>query len=219
MHSDLRHRIFSLFHQSADQTLAVETIENAVSTSNSSTVTTLRLAEKILDSQNTFSSFLLSLVYTLLHRPVDAALSLLHVFYSNPSIARVEIAPLVFEELFLIHLIPILQWYNHQRSTIMSLNESAATKSLSTMSREQASQLKDLENEYEEILDENCRVFAGYFKEVLRAKSQDRFIDPPSVIVQNFEFTKDEEMINQELGLKNGRYNVMLALLLCRILP
>ncbi|XP_055822313.1 putative E3 ubiquitin-protein ligase LIN-1 isoform X2 [Solanum dulcamara] len=89
----------------------------------------------------------------------------------------------------------------------MSLNESAATKSLSTMSREQASQLKDLENEYVEILDENCRVFAGYFKEVLRAKNQDRFIDPPSVIVQNFEFTKDEEMINQELGLKNGRYN------------
>ena len=59
---------------------------------------------------------------------------------------------------------------------------SEPTKSLSTMSREQASQLKDLENEYEEILDENCKVFATYFNDVLLAKSQDKFIDPPTVI-------------------------------------
>ncbi|KAH0743077.1 hypothetical protein KY290_031070 [Solanum tuberosum] len=212
-HSELRHWLFSLFHQSADQSVAIETIENAASTSNYSS---LKLAaEKILvslDYENTFSSFLLSLVYTLLHKPVDAALSLLHVFYTDPFIARVEIAPLVFEQLFLIHFIPILHWYNHQRSTIMPLFNavSAPTKSLSTISREQASQLKDLENEYEEILDENCRVFSRYFKEVLRAKNQDKIIDPPSVIVQRsdcFEFSKDEEMINQEYGLKNRRYN------------
>lgn len=90
---------------------------------------------------------------------------------------------------------------------------SEPTKSLSTMSREQASQLKDLENEYEEILDENCKVFATYFNDVLLAKSQDKFIDPPTVIVQKsdcFEFSKDEEMINQDYGLKNRPYKVML---------
>ncbi|XP_027774067.1 uncharacterized protein LOC114077896 [Solanum pennellii] len=142
-HSEVRHRLFSLFHQSADQCVVIETIENAASTSNYSS---LKLAaENILVSleysENTFSSFLLSLVYTLLHKPVDAALSLLHVFYTDPFIARVEIAPLVFEQLFLIHFVPILHWYNHQRSTIMPLL-SEPTKSLSTMSREQASQLK-----------------------------------------------------------------------------
>ncbi|KAK4370205.1 hypothetical protein RND71_009680 [Anisodus tanguticus] len=229
LQSDLRHRLFSVFLQriqSADQSplnLAVETIENAASNISIKS-SSLILAEKILLSlsENPFSSFLLSLVYTLLRRPVGAALSLLDVFYTDPSIARLEIAPLVFQDLFLIHLIPILQWYNHKRSRIMSClssgyhgdNESvAATKSLSAMSGEQASELKDLEREYEEILDENCRIFAGYFKEVLRAKSGDRFIDPPSVIVQKnektdyFVFSKDEEMINEEFGLKNGRYN------------
>ncbi|XP_059286266.1 putative E3 ubiquitin-protein ligase LIN-1 isoform X1 [Lycium ferocissimum] len=218
LQSELRHRLFSVFLQSCKEmdlgplNLEVETIENAVSTSSSSIKSTsLRLAEKTLLSlsENQFSSFLLSLVYTLLRRPVDAALSLLDVFYIDPSIARLEIAPIVFEELFLIHLIPIVQWYNDQRSKIMS-----CSISLSSMSVEQASELKELEREYEEILDENCRVFAGYFKEVLQAKNGDRLIDPPSLIVlqrneksDSFEFSKDEEMINEEFGLKNGRYN------------
>ncbi|XP_009606221.1 putative E3 ubiquitin-protein ligase LIN-1 isoform X1 [Nicotiana tabacum] len=232
--SDLRLRLFSVFLQRIQSdkplNLAAETIENAVSTSNSSIKSSsLRLAEKILlsYSENPFSSFLLSLVYTLLRRPHDAALSLLDVFYTDPSIARLEIAPLVFEELFLIHFIPILQWYNEQRSRIMScisLNSGyhgddesvvvlAATNSLSAMSGEQASELKDLEREYEEILDENCRVFAQYFKEILRNKDECKFTDPPSVIVQRneksecyFVFSKDEEMTNEEFGLKNGRY-------------
>ncbi|XP_060172445.1 putative E3 ubiquitin-protein ligase LIN isoform X3 [Lycium barbarum] len=218
LQSELRHRLFSVFLQSCKEmdlgplNLEVETIENAVSTSSSSIKSTsLRLAEKTLlsFSENQFSSFLLSLVYTLLRRPVDAALSLLDVFYIDPSIARLEIAPIVFEELFLIHLIPILEWYNDQRSKIMS-----CSISLSSMSVEQASELKELERQYEEILDENCRVFAGYFKEVLQAKNGDMLIDPPSLIVlqrneksDSFEFSKDGEMINEEFGLKNGRYN------------
>lgn len=236
--SDLRRRLFSVFLQRIQSdkplNLAAETIENAVSPSNSSIKSSsLRLAEKILlsYSENPFSSFLLSLVYTLLRRPHDAALSLLDVFYTDPSIARLEIAPLVFEELFLIHFIPILQWYNEQRSRIMScisLNSGyhgddesvvvlAATNSLSAMSGEQSSELRNLEREYEEILDENCRVFAQYFKEILRNKDECKFTDPPSVIVQRneksecyFVFSKEEKMTNEEFGLKNGRYyNVM----------
>ncbi|KAJ8568873.1 hypothetical protein K7X08_032570 [Anisodus acutangulus] len=209
LQSDLHHRLFSVFSQSADQTplnLAVETIENAASTTSNSF--SLRLAEKILlsFSENTFSSFLLSLVYTLQRRPVDAALSLLDVFHTDPSIARLEIAPLVFQDLFLI---PILQWYNHKRSRIIScsisLNSgyrgdddesvqaiSAATKSLSAMSGEQASELKDLEREYEEILDENCRVLLDISR---------RFCEPKV----GTESEAGNEDMNKRMALLNTR--------------
>ncbi|KAL7189481.1 hypothetical protein ACSBR1_039180 [Camellia fascicularis] len=240
--SDLRHRVFSAFTNkipSSNQIilkplhLAAETLENAISTSNPSIrSSSLRLAEKLLVSfpENPFSSFLLSLIHSLCHRPIDASLSLLDVFYIDPSLARSEVAPVVFEELFLIHFLPVFQWFNDHRSKILSsLSQNvgyncddssicddsvvfSSTRSLSQMSGDQTSELKELERDYEEVLDENCRVFAGYFKEVLANKDGNRLIDPPSVVLEKTgkghksEYSKDEKIKAGESGLKNGRY-------------
>lgn len=235
--SELRQRLSSIFLQrihSSDQTtlkhlnLAAETIENAISAANTSVKSSsLRLAENVLLSftEIPFSSYLLSLIYSLCNRPVDASLRLLDVFCIDPSLARLEIAPLVFEELFLVHLLPVLQWYNQQKSVILSSLDSdsnsddqsvvSATR-LSTMSGDQTSDLKDLERNYEEILDENCRAFAEYFMEVLQNEDGNKLIDPPSVVLgknkmaEKFHHSEDEKMKTEGFRFKNGRYNVML---------
>lgn len=166
---------------------------------------------------------------------MDASISLLDVFYLNPSLARTEIAPQLFEELFLRHFLPVLEWYNEQRSRILSslsLNSGyesddrsicgdamvvSCTTLLSKMNGDQASELKGLERDYEEVLDVNCKVFVGYFKEVLESNDGDRVIDPPSVVLETigngdeFEYGGDERIEAEESGLKNGRYNVMLT--------
>ncbi|KAL2538902.1 putative E3 ubiquitin-protein ligase [Forsythia ovata] len=168
--------------------------ENSFSTTSSSIrSSSLRLAEEILSkSENPFSSFLLSLAYSHCRRPIDASFCLLDVFYADPSLARVEIAPFLFEELFLVHFLPMLEWYNEQRSRILSslpLNSDynsddqsivSTTTTLSKMSGDQALALKDLERDYEDLLDENCRNFVVYFKEVLRNRDGGQLIVPPS---------------------------------------
>ncbi|KAF8400830.1 hypothetical protein HHK36_014132 [Tetracentron sinense] len=241
--SDFRRRLFSSFRRKfslSDQitlkplNLAAETLERAISTTNSTTQSsTLRLAEKLLLShpENAFSSFLLSLIYGLCHRPVNAALCLLNIFYSDPSVARSEIAPILFEELFLFHLLPVLQWFTDQRSKILSSllpdfsydgdersrsGEALAvssTRLLSKMSGDQTSELKELERDFEEVLDENCRVFVGYLKQVLGDKEGIQSVSPPPLI-----FTKicnsekegcdaEEEIKVGDSGLKYGHDN------------
>lgn len=239
---DLRQHLSSTFIKRLPTTLiikplnfAFQTIENAISTpSPSIQSSSLRLAEKLLlsNSSNPFSSYLLSLVYYLSHREIDASLSLLDVFQADPSFSRLEMAPLLFQELFLIHFPPILEWYNEQRSNILSsLSLSSGynsddqsivstTRVLSKMSGHQASALKDLERDYEVLLDENCRIFVEYFKEVLQNKAGDEMIVPPTIVLHKSEradelsFNSDEENIkNQEFGSTNRRYNVMLNFL------
>lgn len=148
--------------------------------------------------------------------------------------ARSEIAPVLFEELFLVHLLPVLRWFNEQRSRILSSltldkgydndensigNVSIAvpcTKLLSKMSGDQALELKGLESIYEEVLDENCKVFAKYFKELVTNGDDNRIMTtPPSVILKELgkvdkSDASDEISKMEELGFKNGRYNVML---------
>lgn len=107
-----------------------------------------------------------------------------------------------------------------------------STKSLSKMSDEQMSELKELEREYEEVLDENCRVLAKYLKEVLENINQDghdqnRMIDAPPLILKNSagkfevfdgrdELEEDDQQIRMrtgEIGISiNGRYNVICLL-------
>lgn len=58
--------------------------------------------------------------------------------------------------------------------------------SLTKMSEDQASSLRELEREYEEILDANCRVFAAYFEEVLVSEDGDTSISPPLLIMRSF---------------------------------
>ncbi|KAL2500881.1 putative E3 ubiquitin-protein ligase [Forsythia ovata] len=234
--SHLRHHLYSTFLQkltSFDQTtlkllkFASETLENSFSTTSSSIrSSSLRLAEEILSkSENPFSSFLLSLAYSHCRRPIDASFCLLDVFYADPSLARVEIAPFLFEELFLVHFLPMLEWYNEQRSRILSslpLNSDynsddqsivSTTTTLSKMSGDQASALKDLERDYEDLLDENCRNFVVYFKEVLRNRDGGQLIVPPSVVFQKskrgdkFDYGEEKKIKTQKFGSRNGRYN------------
>jgi hypothetical protein len=148
-------------------------------------------------------------------------------------LARSQIAPVLFEELFLVHLLPVLRWFNEQRSRILSSltldwgydsDENSigdvsivvpCTKLLSKMSGDQALELKELESIYEEVIDENCKVFAKYFKEVVTNGDENRMITPPSVILKELRKVdksevSDEIIKMEELGLMNGRYNVML---------
>ncbi|XP_021277287.1 putative E3 ubiquitin-protein ligase LIN isoform X1 [Herrania umbratica] len=247
--SELRHHILSTLRRKllpSDQltlkplNLAAETLENAISASNASIQSSsLRLAQKLLLSypRTPFSSFLLSLIYSLSNQPIKSSLSLLQVFYLDPSLARSEIAPTLFEDLFLVHFLPVLQRFNEQRSTILSslsqnVNHDAddysicdvsvvvpCSKLLSKMSGDQALELKELERNYEEVLDENCRVLVKYFQEVLENSDDgNRLISPPALVLKQTE--KDEELDydqedknikTKELGLKNGRYNPIWA--------
>ncbi|KAF4389991.1 hypothetical protein F8388_002933 [Cannabis sativa] len=253
--SEIRRRLFSILRRkltlspppSHDPTalikplnLAAETLDNAI-TSTSSTVrsSSLRLIENLLLShpENSVSSLLLSLTYGLWRRPVDAALSLLDVFRLDPSSARSEIAPSLFEELFLIHLLPVLRELNDRRSKILSISTTSpppnnnnlftntfydddddysindemgavpSTKSLSKMSDEQASELKILETEYEEVVDENCRVLAKYLKEVLENEDKGDNINrltfhPPLTIMQTSQALDDHRGFNEDRPMR-----------------
>ncbi|XP_022882444.1 putative E3 ubiquitin-protein ligase LIN-1 isoform X1 [Olea europaea var. sylvestris] len=236
--SHLRHHLFTTFLEklsSSDQTtlkllkFASETLENSFSTNSSSIrSSSLRLAEELLSkSENPFASFLLSLAYSHCRRPIDASLCLLDVFYADPSFTRVEIAPFLFEELFLVHFLPILEWYNDQRNKILSslsLNTDynsddhsivSNTTVLSKMSGDQATSLKDLERDYEDLLDENCRNFVGFFKEVLQNRDRGQLIIPPPVVLQKskrgdkFHHREEKKIAIQKFGSRNGRYNPM----------
>lgn len=89
----------------------------------------------------------------------------------------------------------------------------SGTRLLSKMSGGQTSELKELERDYEEVLDENCRLLVGYFREVLGNENGSRLIRPPSLIFEKtrksdeFKFNEDEQNKVEEIGLGNGRYN------------
>ncbi|KAL8102427.1 putative E3 ubiquitin-protein ligase LIN-1 [Apium graveolens] len=243
--SDLRRRIYAIFRQKfsySDQNIVkqlnivTEALETVISTSSNVSVrsSSLRLSEKLLNSytKTSFSSFLLCLVYFLSNSPIEAAFSLLEVFYDDPCLARSEISPQVFEELFLRHFVRVLEWYNEQKSRILSsLSKDSGydsddhsicvesvgvscTTLLSKMNGNQALELKELERDYEDVLDENCRVFVWYFKEVLENADENAVIDPPSVVLEIIdredEIEDADEVVEIDTdgsGLKNGRYN------------
>ncbi|KAG9148928.1 hypothetical protein Leryth_025233 [Lithospermum erythrorhizon] len=237
----LRHHLISTFLKNTPPdhelilntiTIAAQTLEHALSTSTTSLkFSSLRLAENLLlpYSDNPFSCFLLSIIYHVSDRPTEATVKLLDVFYLKPSLSRMEIAVSVFEELFLVHFYPVFEWYNEERLKILSNLEGSSgyqsdeelvvvsgTRRLSNMSGDQASELKCLEREFKKLLDENCRNFAGYFKEVLRDKETVGLLNPPKVVLQNheiydeFECERDENE-KEDFQLQNGRFNPMWA--------
>ncbi|XP_023007456.1 putative E3 ubiquitin-protein ligase LIN-1 isoform X1 [Cucurbita maxima] len=215
--------------------LAAEALENAIFTDNSSIKSSsLRCAEELLLSvpENACSSFLLSLIYGLNHQNLNSALNLLHLFLSDPSLARSEIAPILFEELFLRHFLPIIHWFHQQRFQILTFFPSnlinnttehsigdepevfPCTKSLSKLSIDQTLKLKELESNYERVLDKNCRVFAEHFKRVLERKDNGGSIAIPMVkLLDKNEKWKEMEQIakqklrTEQLCFPNGRYN------------
>ncbi|CAM8966361.1 unnamed protein product [Rhodiola kirilowii] len=243
--ADFRHRLYSSFRRKSDSCsselilkpldIAAETIDTYISGKNSfennRATSSLRLTEKLLISypHNSFSSFLLSLIYAVSKRPIDAALSLLDVFILQPSLARMEIAPSLFEELFLVHTLPALERLNERRMRILSplsANFSGSgddsivipsSKSLSKMNGNQTTELKQLQREYEMVMDENCGAFARYLKEVLGNRDGRRkLIKTPSLILTKFEngtrFAIVDDVTNEEgagFGSSQERYNPM----------
>ncbi|KAJ1393524.1 Zinc finger, RING/FYVE/PHD-type [Sesbania bispinosa] len=236
--SQLRRRLIATLHRDSPISsqvtvkhlnLAADALESAIS-SSSTTIrsSSLTLAEKLLLPLPEFpvSSFLLSLIRSLCNRPTESAISLLRIFHSNPSLARSEIAPALYEHLFSLHLLPVFRWFDEQRTQILSsisadtgdysvLDESVVlpcTKLLSRMSEDQASKLRELEREYGEVLDENCRVFAVYFKEVLVNQEGEAAISPPLLILKSAAEGDSRENRKEEMlmpALENGRYNPM----------
>ncbi|XP_057758810.1 putative E3 ubiquitin-protein ligase LIN-1 isoform X1 [Arachis stenosperma] len=231
---DLRHRLISILHRDtttaviSDESaakLAADTLETAIMLSNfASRSCSLSLAEKLLLplSDHPLPFFLLSLVHTLHNRHLDAAVSLLRFFRSNPSLARSEIAPVLYDRLFSLQLLSVFRWLLERRAQILSSSSVSedATHSLSKVSEEQASKLRELERKYEEILDENCRAVAARFEEVLA--SENASISPPLLARKssgeaggaenNVEVEEDEEeqLVMEEtemIALKSGHYD------------
>ncbi|KAL9330155.1 hypothetical protein ACSQ67_005158 [Phaseolus vulgaris] len=216
--------------------LAADTLESAISFASPALRTSsLSLLEKLLFPLPDFalSSLLLSLAHAIRNRPTESATSLLQIFHSNKnnnaSLARSEIAPVLYERLFSLHLFPVFRWFDEQRTKILSSSPSTSSrendysvseeysvvlpcaKVLSKMSEEQAGKLREVEREYEEVLDENCRVLAEYFKEVLVKENSDAGISPPPLILKSAAEGGGRENQTEEMTpmsvLENGRYN------------
>ncbi|XXG48025.1 hypothetical protein AAC387_Pa02g2572 [Persea americana] len=247
--SDLRHRLLSAAGRrtSSDHTtlrtvnLASEALDTAISTTSPAThSSSLRLAERLLlpSPPTLLSSLLLALIQALGRRPAAAAVRLIDLFIIDPSAARSEIAPSLFEDLFLLRLQPAIQWFQDRRSQVIAsislssdrsadgderlrwADESPGRGALARMSGEQAEDLMELERDYEKVLDENCRVFAGYLKEVLENSEGNVRVAPPELVLagnhngwavdrmKNGDLKVEESGI-EENGLQNGRYNPM----------
>jgi hypothetical protein len=91
------------------------------------------------------------------------------------------------------------------------------------MTEGQTSELKELESNYEEVLDVNCRALAKYFQEVIENTDGNSLINLPplknSGKVDNFKCSEDEKIKTEEPVRKNGQYNVcMYVRILLRIL-
>ncbi|KAG1335071.1 RING-type E3 ubiquitin transferase [Cocos nucifera] len=192
----------SLLSQALDSSAATSPVRPSPSA--------LRAAEKLLlslPSRSPFSVLLLSLTHALHRRPAAAALALLDLFALDPALSREDVAPSVFEDLFLPHLLPVLHWFADQRARILSsdspspapaaaaveddgwsVESSAAVSLLSRMSGGQAAELKKLERRYEDVLDANSRVYAEYLKEVLESADEARQArGPPQLILRRFD--------------------------------
>ncbi|XP_042429376.1 putative E3 ubiquitin-protein ligase LIN isoform X1 [Zingiber officinale] len=243
--ADLRHRILSsarwtIPSASPASVRALSLLSDAL---DSSSPAVSSAADKILLSvsgRNPLSAVLLALAHAIRGRAAAAALALLDLFSLDPSLARHDVAPAVFEALFLPHLLPALRWFADQRSHILSsaslrrgspkdeedeersVEAAAAMSLLSQMSGGQAGRLKELERRYEDVIDANCRVYAEYLKGLVQTGGGGRRQPsaPPQLVLTS---TDDEEAgsdgtVEQEkvetseaIGFRDGRYNPIWA--------
>lgn len=110
--------------------------------------------------------------------------------------------------------------YDGRRSEILSCSGLESMSILSEMDGGQAAALKELERGYEGLLEDNCRVFARYFKQVLRRGGGEEMILPPKIVFREGEsgdrstsWEGDDEQRIKSHGFEspNRRYNVMLC--------
>lgn len=244
-HPDLRRRILAAARRrlpaSANATaLAAASAILEEATYKPSTPSLLACEQLLasLSRPSPLSALLLSLVHALRRRAVDAALSVLDVFALDPSAAREELAPSVFEDLFVPHLLPVLRHFADERCRILvspgltpaagddggggsrSTEAAAGMSLLSRMSPGQAAELKELEKRYEEVLDENTRRLAGHLKAVLQNSPVS--LVPPELMSlvqprisaaadarEKADEMKEPEVLEEEVTTNNGRYNVI----------
>ncbi|KAG0455811.1 hypothetical protein HPP92_023599 [Vanilla planifolia] len=199
---------------------AISVLSDNLDPSSSSSVAAAATASAAVGGgkPSALSVLILSISLALRRRHADAARSLLDLFAHDPTAARGDIAPQLFEELFLPHLFQVVRWFADRRSRVLSSVEeggrvgaTASMAILSRMSGGQATELRELERTYENVMDENSRVYAGYLKEVLRSGDGVR---PPELVFPmadgNEDETKEEvedEIFREAIGSTNERFN------------
>ncbi|KAG0454650.1 hypothetical protein HPP92_023942 [Vanilla planifolia] len=200
---------------------AISVLSDNLDTSSSSSVAAAATASAAMGGgkPSALSVLILSISLALRRRHADAARSLLDLFALDPTAARGDIAPQLFEELFLPHFFQVVRWFADRRSRVLSSVEeggrvgaTASMAILSRMSGGQATELRELERTYENVMDENSKVYAGYLKEVLRSGDGVR---PPELVFPMADGNEDEtkeavedEIFREAIGSTNERFNL-----------
>lgn len=196
----------------------IEAIEEAINArSNSMKVARLDHAEKMLQvcalldvrdpDNNTagvpncylaaWARLNLALVFKLRSNDKACCLQILEMFMADPLHSRIELAPTLWEDLFLGYLNGVLIWYGEERSRILesvlpddvfgvsvcsqgflAFDDVGCKALLSKMSEKQAKELQALERVYQEVLDENTRICASFYEDWLEFDGQKMGMQP-----------------------------------------
>ncbi|CAN6456547.1 unnamed protein product [Victoria cruziana] len=191
--------------------LGAETLDRAILAPDSESGDDLQgRAEELLLSSlggdphtSAIASLYLSLVATLRGNPVRSARFLLDAFAFDPSSARLELAPKVWEESFSKPLLPLFSRFRAESQAIvasmssefqdrqetiagsdfsftsesLAFDEASRRRLQSRMSNETAEELRMLEDAFEEDLDENTKRLAILLRELLENSEDTEFTD------------------------------------------
>ncbi|KAL7175142.1 hypothetical protein ACSBR2_028862 [Camellia fascicularis] len=134
---------------------------------------------------STWAHLNLSYLWKLRNNVHKAVLHVLEMFAVDPFFSRIDFAPELWKTLFLPHMSSIVGWYSEERhrlvmdvipdSTDLSFtvdfdqyfNESL----IFSMRPDQAEKMQKLEQLYAQLLDENTRLYAKYFKDCMNFDS------------------------------------------------
>nr|XP_043615658.1 putative E3 ubiquitin-protein ligase LIN-1 [Erigeron canadensis] len=123
----------------------------------------------------------LAYLWKLRNNVTNAVLHVLEMFSVDPFFSRIDFAPEIWKTLFLPHMSSIVGWYSEERHRIL-MNMIPDSSDLSftadfdqyfneslvfSMRPDQAEKLQNLEKHYGQLLDDNTRNYANYFKECM----------------------------------------------------
>lgn len=181
----------------------MEALEEAIDTSNMETkLARLDHAEKMLQvcamlnsNQRTagvpnfylsaWANLNLAYLWKLRNNVHNSVFHILDMFIVDPFFSRIDFAPELWKDLFLIHMGSIVGWYSQERhrlimevvpdssdiSFTVDLDQLFNESLIFTMRPDQLEKLQKLEQLYAESLDENTRLFAKYFKDLMNCNS------------------------------------------------